>query len=322
MTPVRDHYANANVATIRSAAGLRKQRRAVRPELLTPKESRHSLVVERRIVAVHPMRCLRYHHLGFTLEAAFEFRRDEEEHRRASLSRHQERRELQLPQILTVEGALKRTSRSSSPLATLVPVFPPTPFVRIVGNCRNRRFHRRHLGIVAVLPDFRSQTPFRDGSMTRRSQTAGYTDWNRVVAAILLASLAGRQVLSRHSFGALVYEAAEKPLIMAMSIRRTLVTPVFRRWRKASARSCDVGELVVADTSPSSCGSQQQLGQTIQIERRARDQVLTGATLLALGARAEPHFKTNFVGHGQCVVEGDRLDSETAHQQPRRGVAA
>ena len=48
--------------------------------------------------------------------------------------------------------------------------------------------------------------------------------------------------------------------------------------------------------------------------------LLSGATRLALGARAELHLKTDFVGHGQCVVEGDRLDAETAHQQPRRGV--
>ena len=65
--------------------------------LASLQEGHYNLVVERRIVDMHHMPCVRYHHLGFTLEAAFEFRRDEEEHRRASVSRHQERRELQLP---------------------------------------------------------------------------------------------------------------------------------------------------------------------------------------------------------------------------------
>ena len=88
MTRVRDYNANASVAVIRSAARVAQEAQG-RPELLTPQESRHSLVVEPRIVAMQPMACLRYHHVGFTLEAAFEFLRDEEEHRRASLSRHQ-----------------------------------------------------------------------------------------------------------------------------------------------------------------------------------------------------------------------------------------
>ena len=75
----------------------------VGPELALLQEGHYSLVVEGGIVAVHPMSCVRHHHLRLTFEAAFEFRRDEEEYRRASLSRHQERRPVQLPQISTVE---------------------------------------------------------------------------------------------------------------------------------------------------------------------------------------------------------------------------
>lgn len=37
-------------------------------------------------------------------------------------------------------------------------------------------------------------------------------------------------------------------------------------------------------------------------------------------ARAELHVESDFVGHGRCVMEGDRLDAETAHPEPRRGV--
>ena len=70
------------------------------PELASLQEGHYSLVVEGGIVPVHPMSCVRHHHLRFTFEAAFEFGRDEEEHRGASLSRHQERRALQLPQIV------------------------------------------------------------------------------------------------------------------------------------------------------------------------------------------------------------------------------
>ena len=73
-------------------------------QLASLQERQDSLVVEGGIIPVHPMSCLRHHHVRLTYEAAFEFGRDEEEHRRASLSRHQERRELQLPQIPTVEG--------------------------------------------------------------------------------------------------------------------------------------------------------------------------------------------------------------------------
>ena len=70
---------------------------------------------------MHPMSCLRHHHLRLTFEAAFEFGRDEKEHRGASLSRHQERRAGQLPQISTVErrvvaeGSVIKRDRNSGP---------------------------------------------------------------------------------------------------------------------------------------------------------------------------------------------------------------
>ena len=73
------------------------------PELASLQEGHYSLVVERGIVIVHPMSCLRHHHLRFTFEAAFEFGGDEKSTREASLSRHQERRAGQFPQISTVE---------------------------------------------------------------------------------------------------------------------------------------------------------------------------------------------------------------------------
>ena len=62
--------------------------RLLPPKLTTLQERQDSLAVDGGIVPVHPMPCVRHHHLRLTLEAAFEFRRDEEEYRRASLSRH------------------------------------------------------------------------------------------------------------------------------------------------------------------------------------------------------------------------------------------
>ena len=53
---------------------------------------------------MHRVSGVRHHHLRFTLEAAFEFGRDEQEDRGALLSRHQERGAGQLPQISTVES--------------------------------------------------------------------------------------------------------------------------------------------------------------------------------------------------------------------------
>ena len=56
---------------------------------------------------MHPMPCVGHHHLTFTLEAAFEFGRNEQEHRRASLARHQERRPVNLPSFPQSRGGRK-----------------------------------------------------------------------------------------------------------------------------------------------------------------------------------------------------------------------
>jgi hypothetical protein len=110
-------------------------------------EGQHSLVVEGRILAIHSsVPCLRYHHLGFALEAAFEFGRDEKEQRGASLSRHQECLPGQLPQIPTVEGRhdgghLSHHPRSSRAASSAWG--PPRAFFGNNPNLRQAVGHRK-----------------------------------------------------------------------------------------------------------------------------------------------------------------------------------
>jgi hypothetical protein len=106
------------------------------PEQPSLEEGQYSLIVEGGIVPMHPMSCVRHHHLRLTFEAAFEFGRDEEEHRRASLSVTKSVGSFNFPSFPQSRGGMA---------AVLVIIsarndgacFPPTPFVGLVGTYRN-----------------------------------------------------------------------------------------------------------------------------------------------------------------------------------------
>ena len=68
--------------------------------LLATQEGQDNPVVERRIVAVHPMSSVRNHHVRLSIEAAFELAGDEEEHGGTSLPAHEENGPLQLGNVL------------------------------------------------------------------------------------------------------------------------------------------------------------------------------------------------------------------------------